>query len=160
MEWPTPKCVKEMQKFLGLVNYYCQFIKGFALIARPLHDLVKKDQKWNWMERQEKVFRELKEQFMKELVLAVLDLDKKMRMEVDTLDYATDRVLLMEYQDGLWYPISLSNQKLYITPKKGISTLDTSLLDSAVTLCGQVTRGHCSTSLLLNIYLTVHKRVI
>ena len=23
LEWPTPKCVKDMQKFLGLVNYYC-----------------------------------------------------------------------------------------------------------------------------------------
>ena len=23
LEWPTPKCVKDVQKFLGLVNYYC-----------------------------------------------------------------------------------------------------------------------------------------
>ena len=49
--WPTLKCVKDMQKFLSLVNYYHWFIEGFALIARLLHDLVKKDQKWNWMER-------------------------------------------------------------------------------------------------------------
>jgi len=46
LEWPTLKCVKDVQKFLGLVNYYCQFIEGFASIARPLHDLVKKDKKW------------------------------------------------------------------------------------------------------------------
>ena len=96
LEWPTPKCVKEVQKFLGLANYYCQFIKEFALIARPLHDLVRKDQKWNWTEKQEEVFRELKEQFTKEPVLAVLDLDKKMRMEVDALDYAMGRVLSMK----------------------------------------------------------------
>ena len=43
LDWPTPKCVKDVQKFLGLVNYYHQFIKRFASIARPLHDLVKKD---------------------------------------------------------------------------------------------------------------------
>ena len=66
-----------MQKFLGLVNYYYQFIEGFASITRPLHDIVKKDQKWDWTERQEKVFRELKKQFTKELVLAAPDLDKK-----------------------------------------------------------------------------------
>jgi len=36
LEWPTPKCVKDIQKFLGLANYYCRFIKGFASIARPL----------------------------------------------------------------------------------------------------------------------------
>ena len=61
LEWLTPMCVKDVQKFLGLANYYCQFIEGFAAIARLLHDMVKKDQKWNWTERQEKVFRELKE---------------------------------------------------------------------------------------------------
>ena len=39
--------------------------------------MVKKDQKWNWTERQERTFRELKEQFTKELVLAAPDLNKK-----------------------------------------------------------------------------------
>ena len=43
LDWPTPECVKDVQKFLGLVNYYCQFIQGLASIARPLHDLVKKE---------------------------------------------------------------------------------------------------------------------
>jgi len=77
LEWPTPKYVKDVQKFLGLVNYYCRFIQNFASIARPLHDMVKKNQEWNWMERQEKAFRELKGRFTRELVLVALDLDKK-----------------------------------------------------------------------------------
>ena len=101
LEWLTPKCVKDIQKFLGLANYYCQFIEGFATVARPLHDLVKKDKKWDWAEREEKVFRELKERFTKEPVLAAPDIDKKMRMEVDASDYATGGVLLMECGDGL-----------------------------------------------------------
>jgi len=45
LEWPMPKSVKEVQKFLGLANYYRWFIEGFATVARPLHDLVKKDKK-------------------------------------------------------------------------------------------------------------------
>ena len=61
LEWLTPKCVKDVQKFLGLANYYHWFIEGFATVARPLHDLVKKDKRWNWTERQEKAFQELKE---------------------------------------------------------------------------------------------------
>jgi len=65
LEWPTPKCVKDVQKFLGLANYYRRFIEGFATVARPLHDLVKKDKKWEWMEREEKAFKELKERFTK-----------------------------------------------------------------------------------------------
>ena len=61
LDWPTPKCVKDVQKFLGLVNYYYQFIEDFAFIARPLYNMVKKDQKWDWMEKQKEAFRELKE---------------------------------------------------------------------------------------------------
>ena len=47
LDWLALKCVKDIQKFLGLANYYRQFIESFASIARPLHDLVKKNQKWN-----------------------------------------------------------------------------------------------------------------
>jgi len=61
LEWLTPKCVKDVQKFLGLANYYHQFIEGFASVVRPLHDMVKKDKKCDWTERQEKAFKELKE---------------------------------------------------------------------------------------------------
>ena len=46
-----PKRVKNVQKFLGLANYYWQFIKDFIVIAKLLHDLVKKDQKMYWTER-------------------------------------------------------------------------------------------------------------
>ena len=101
LEWPTPKSVKDVQKFLGLANYYRRFIEGFATVARPLHDLVKKDKKWEWMEKEERAFQELKERFMKELVLAAPDIDKKMRMEVDASDYAIEGVLSMECEDRL-----------------------------------------------------------
>ena len=43
LEWPMSKYVKDVQKFLGLANYYHRFIKEFASIARPLHDMVKKN---------------------------------------------------------------------------------------------------------------------
>ena len=103
---PIPKCVKNIQKFLGLANYYHQFIQGFTTIARLLHDIVKKDQKWEWIERQKEAFRKLKGKFTKELVLTVLDLDKKMRMKVDASDYATGKVLSTEYKDERWRPVA------------------------------------------------------
>ena len=112
LDWPTPKEIKDIQKFLKLANYYCQFIKDFAVIARPLHDMVRKDQKWEWMERQENVFRELKEKFTKELVLAVQYLDKKMRMEVDISYYAIGKVLSMEYKDRKWQPVAFLSKSL------------------------------------------------
>ena len=73
---------------------------------------MKKDQKWDWIERQEKVFKELKEQFTKEPVLVAPDLDKKMRMEVDASDYTTGGVLLIECEDGLWRPVAFLSKSL------------------------------------------------
>jgi len=117
LEWPTPKCVKDVQKFLGLANYYRQFIQGFVSIVRPLHDTVKKDRKWEWMNKQERAFEELKKRFTEELVLAVPDIDKKMRMEVDVSDYATGGVLSMECNDGLWRPVAFLSKLLNETEK-------------------------------------------
>ena len=63
--------------------------------------MVKKDKKWDWIGKQEEIFRKLNERFTRELVLVVLDLDKKMQIEVDVSDYATKGVLSMEYRDRL-----------------------------------------------------------
>src|SRR5690606_8456252 len=41
-EWPTPKCVKDIQAFLGFANFYRRFIKGFSAIVAPITRLLKK----------------------------------------------------------------------------------------------------------------------
>ena len=64
-----------------------------------------------------KVFRELKEQFTKEPVLAAPDIDKKMRMEVDASDYATGGVLSMECKDGLWRLVAFLSKSLNETER-------------------------------------------
>ena len=117
LDWPTPQEVKDIQKFLRLANYYCQFIKDFAARARPLHNMVRKDQKWEWTEQQKKVFGELKKRFTKELVLAAPDLDKKMRIEVDVLDYAIGGVLSMECEDRQWRPVAFLSKSLNKTER-------------------------------------------
>ena len=66
IEWPVPKSVKEVQKFLGLTNYYRRFVKDFAKIAKPLYEMTRKENKWSWEERQQKAFEELKERFTME----------------------------------------------------------------------------------------------
>ena len=91
LDWLTFQEVKDIQKLLRLANYYWQFIKNFTSIARPLYDLMKKDQNWGQTKRQKKVFRKLKEKFTKKLVAS--DLDIKMRMEVNVLDYTTVKVV-------------------------------------------------------------------
>ena len=48
-DWPRQlKDVKQVQSTLGVLGYQCPFIKNFAAIAQPLHDLTKKDVPFNW----------------------------------------------------------------------------------------------------------------
>ncbi|PLW50812.1 hypothetical protein PCANC_14321 [Puccinia coronata f. sp. avenae] len=41
MDWPYPTNSKELNRFLGFLNFYRKFIKGFSRIAAPLTDLTK-----------------------------------------------------------------------------------------------------------------------
>ena len=107
-----PKSVKDVQKFLGLANYYRRFVKNFAKIARPLYKMMRKENKWNWGERQQKAFEELKERFMTEPVLVTPDLDKEMRVEVDVSDFAMGGVLSMKCEDERWRPVAYISKSL------------------------------------------------
>jgi hypothetical protein len=40
-EWPMPKSKKEVQQFLGFVNFYRRFVQDFSHVARPLFDLTR-----------------------------------------------------------------------------------------------------------------------
>ena len=102
VEWLVPKSIKDVQKFLGLANYYRRFVKDFAKIAKPLHKMTRKETKWNWEERQQRAFEGLKERFMTEPVLVTPDLNKEMRVEVDASDFVTGGVLSMKYKDEKW----------------------------------------------------------
>ena len=61
--------------------------------------MTRKEMKQSWRERQQKVFEELKERFMMELVLVILNLDKEMRVEADASDFAIGKVLSMKCED-------------------------------------------------------------
>jgi hypothetical protein len=58
VEWPTPKSKKEVQQFVGFVNFYCRFIQDFSHIAKPLYDITG-NAAWKW-EEQRQVFEELR----------------------------------------------------------------------------------------------------
>ena len=74
-------------------------MKDFAKIAKPLHEMTRKKTKWSWEERQQKAFEELKKRFTIEPVLVILDLDKKIRVEMDASDFATREVLSIKCED-------------------------------------------------------------
>jgi len=59
-QWPFPKTVSELRGFLGLCSYYRSFCKGFAEIAAPLSEMLRKGAKVEATERRLKAFQDLK----------------------------------------------------------------------------------------------------
>ena len=112
LSWLTPRSAKDVQKFMGLANYYRRFIQDFSRMAKPLNMLVGKDRKWEWGVEQQGAFKELKRRFTIEPVLAVPDRDQEIRVEADALDYATGGTLSVKGTDGKWRPVAFISKLL------------------------------------------------
>ena len=79
--------------------------------------LMRKDEKWQWEEAQQKAFDELKQVFMTKPVLAAPDLDRKFRVEADASNYATRGVLSMKCSDEKWRPVAFISKSLSDTER-------------------------------------------
>jgi hypothetical protein len=55
-DWPQPKTVKDIQKFLGFCNFYRWFVQDYSELARPLFNLTRKGEPFIWMNRHEHAF--------------------------------------------------------------------------------------------------------
>ena len=110
LKWPTPQCVRDVRKFLGLANYYRRFVKDFAKVALPMNRLTRKDEKWKWGEEQQAVFEQLKAVFTTRPMLATPELDKEFRVEADASNFATGGVLSVKCDDDLWRPVAFISQ--------------------------------------------------
>ncbi len=83
-DWPIPQTVTDVHSFLGFCNFYWAFIWGFANIAQPLNQLTKKEQVWEWTDKQQRAFDALQTWVMEEPILSQPELDKPFELEVDT----------------------------------------------------------------------------
>ena len=110
-EFRTPKNVKQLQQFLGLAGYYRRFIKGFAGIASPLFENLKKDVKFNWNQNCEEAFNQIKECLMKEPILKLPDFTKTFTIYCDASGKGIGAILSQDF-DGKEHVISYYSRSL------------------------------------------------
>ena len=91
--WPCPKSVKEVRSFLGLCSYYRKFVKGFATIAKPLHELTHKDQSFIWTVDCQKAFDTLKSTLTSSPILAYPSSEGDLILDTDASGVGIGAVL-------------------------------------------------------------------
>ena len=105
-EWPVPTRLKEVQSFLGFVNFYQRFIKSFSDIARPLHALTRKSQTWSWGPTHQHTFETLKTAITSAPVLTFPSDHGKFCLECDASNVTMGTVLSQHQDDGTLHPIA------------------------------------------------------
>ena len=60
MDYPAPKNLKQLRRFLGMASWYRKFLENFATIAEPLTSLTKKGVKYEWSDAHQYAFEQIK----------------------------------------------------------------------------------------------------
>lgn len=95
-EMPRPKNQKELQRFLGVVNYVSKFIQNFSSLTAPLRAMLRKNVDFQWQNEQEQSFLKLKSMLVSPPVLTYYDQSKELTMSVDSSCSGLGAVLLSE----------------------------------------------------------------
>jgi hypothetical protein len=97
LDCKPPRIVHQVHSLLRLVGYYHRFILNFSKIAKPITDLLKKDEKYVWNAERDKAFEALKKMLTTSRVLAQLDITKSFDVYCDASGTGLGYVLM---QDG------------------------------------------------------------
>ncbi len=102
LKWPPLTNVKEVRGFLGLCGTVRIWIKNYSLIARPLTELVRKDEDFTWDERREEAFQTLKQLITTAPALKPIDytIENPVVLSVDSSKIAVGFILAQEDDDG------------------------------------------------------------
>ncbi|XP_066600140.1 uncharacterized protein [Prorops nasuta] len=99
LEYPTPKNVKQVRRFMGMVSWYRKFIPNFATESEPINRLLRKNQAWLWGEDQEIAFRELRNHLVKAPTLACPNFNVPFVLQTDASTVGLGAVLTQEIED-------------------------------------------------------------
>lgn len=157
--FPPPKTIKELRRFLGMTNFYRRFIPNAAKIQAPLHELlsgpaVKPNTPITWTSELDKAFYSCKASLAEATLLAHPNPTAQLTLWTDASDN-TIAAVLQQKVDSLWQPLSFFSKKLNTAQKK-YSPFDRELLAiyEAVKHFRHMVEGKCFT-----IY-TDHKPIV
>ncbi len=109
--WPQPKNIHQVRSFLGLCNFYRQFIRNFGHIAAPLTDLTRTTKPFQWSEAATQAFFALQQALCHAPVLTIADPTKDYTIWTDASNFAIGATLYQDQGRGL-QPVAFLSRRL------------------------------------------------
>ncbi|GBM91688.1 Retrovirus-related Pol polyprotein from transposon 17.6 [Araneus ventricosus] len=104
--FPEPKRVKQVQGFLGLPGYFRKFIQNYALIAKPLSDLLRANTEFYFGPEQKSAFQTLKQKLSENPVLHIFKQGSKLELHTDASKFGYGAILFQQSDDDKFHPIN------------------------------------------------------
>ncbi|KXZ75922.1 hypothetical protein TcasGA2_TC031710 [Tribolium castaneum] len=101
LKFPEPSDVHSVRQFMGLASYFRKFIRNFALLAKPLTNLTKKDVEWRWGEEQQDAFQRLRHLLSERPVLAAYNSSFSTELHTDASKIGVGGILLQRQPDAV-----------------------------------------------------------
>lgn len=117
--YPEPKSVEEVQRFLGMCGYFRKFVEGFALIAKPLSSLTKKNSVFIFGEKERVAWNHLKKVLCSGPVLRIFDSKAETELHTDASQDGYGAVLMQKSsEDNQFHPVYYISKQTTPAEKK------------------------------------------
>ena len=142
-DYPVPRNRKELQRALGMFNWFRKYIPNYSVLSGPLHKLLKKGAQYIWSTDCENSFQGLKDSLLGSTALAFPRFDIEFRLAVDTSSKGIGYMLYQIHEDQKPRVVRFGSKGLskwqhsYGPTKLELLGVVTSILD-----CASYLRGH------------------
>ena len=109
---PPPSDEGQLLSFLGLVNYYAQFLPNLSTFLAPLNQLRSKNSKFVWTKKCNQDFEEAKRLVASRQALTHFDSELPLKLDCDASAYGCGAVISHVFPDGSERPVAFASRSL------------------------------------------------
>lgn len=117
-EFPIPKTQKNVRQFLGKINFYGKYVANISIILDPLHNLLRKGEKFVWSDKCQESFDTIKKLLCSKPILAIFDPDLPIHIYTDASIQGIGAILKQIQPNGDEKPCAYFSKKLNDSQKK------------------------------------------
>jgi hypothetical protein len=107
---PTSK--REVQAFMGIINFVRRFVLDFVVLIKPIHNIIKQDRSFSWIHDVENAFVRIKKAICSAPVLAKQDFEKEFIIYTNAMEEAVYVILIQCDDHNNEKPVAYMSQIL------------------------------------------------